>query len=125
MDDINLEEIEYQKLLEEEERTSYLNLRVIKENKYDYIKIKKFEKLIEFKNKFFELYQINKDKDNIINIPKDSRIIIYNSNNNIIDALNLSKNNLTLEELNLIQNHTYHIAIKPLQKILKNLILMI
>ena len=114
MDDINLEEIEYQKLLEEEkERMSYLNLRVFHENKYDYIKIKKFEKLIEFKSKFFELYEINKDKENLINIQKDSRIIIYNSNNNkIIDVLNPSKDNLTLEELNLTQNHTYRIDIK-------------
>ena len=114
MDDINLEEIEYQKKLEEEkERMSYLNLRVFYENKFDYIKIKKFEKLIEFKNKIFELYEINKDKENIINIEKDSRIIIYNNNNNkIIDILNPTKDNNSLEELNLTQNYIYHIDIK-------------
>ena len=116
MEDINLEEIEYQKLLEEEkERMSYLNLRVYYENKFDYIKIKKYEKLLQFKNKIFELYGINKDrdKDNLINIEKDARIIIYNSNNNkIIDILNPSKDNNSLEELNLTQNHIYHINIK-------------
>ena len=116
MEDINLEEVEYQRLLEEEkERMSYLNLRVFYNNKFNYIKIKKFEKLLELKNKFFELYAINKDKDkeNLINIENDSRIIIYNSNNNkIIDILNPSKDNMTLEELNLTQNHIYHLEIK-------------
>ena len=116
MEDINLEEVEYQRLLEEEkERMSYLNLRVFYNNKFNYIKIKKFEKLLELKNKFFELYAINKDKDkeNLINTENDSRIIIYNSNNNkIIDILNPSKDNMTLEELNLTQNHIYHLEIK-------------
>ena len=116
MEDINLEEVEYQKLLEEEkERMSYLNLRVFYNNKFNYIKIKKFEKLLEVKNKFFELYEINKDKDrkNLINVEQDSRIIIYNNNNNkIIDILNPSKDIMTLEELNLTQNHIYHLEIK-------------
>ena len=114
MEDINLEEFEYQKFLEEEkERMSYLNLRIFYNNKFNYVKIKKFEKLLEFKKKIFEIYEINKDKENIINIEKDSRIIIYNCNNNkIIDILNPSKDNNTLEELNLTQNHIYHIEIK-------------
>ena len=114
MKDINLEEFEYQKFLEEEkERMSYLNLRIFYNNKFNYIKIKKFEKLLELKKKIFELYEINKDKEKIINIENDSRIIIYNSNNNkIIDILNPVKNHNTLEELNLTQNHIYHIEIK-------------
>ena len=116
IEDINLEEVEYQKYLEQEkERMSYLNLRIFHNNKFDYIKIKKYEKLLELKNKIFELYEINKDKnkENIINIEKDTRIVIYNSNNNkIINILNPSKDNNTLEELNLTQNHIYHIEIK-------------
>ena len=116
IEDINLEEVEYQKYLEQEkERMSYLNLRIFHNNKFDYIKIKKYEKLLELKNKIFELYEINKDKnkENIINIKKDTRIVIYNSNNNkIINILNPSKDNNTLEELNLTQNHIYHIEIK-------------
>ena len=124
MDDINLEEIEYQKLLEEEkERMSYLNLRIFYGNKFEYIKIKKFEKLLDLKNKIFEKYEINKDKDkeNLINIEKDSRIVIYNSNNNkIIDILNPSKDNISLEELNLTQNHIYHIDIKSPSKIFED-----
>ena len=116
IEDINLEEVEYQKYLEQEkERMSYLNLRIFHNNKFDYIKIKKYEKLLELKNKIFEIYEINKDKnkENIINIEKDTRIVIYNSNNNkIINILNPSKDNNTLEELNLTQNHIYHIEIK-------------
>ena len=114
IEDINLEEVEYQKYLEQEkERMSYLNLRIFHNNKFDYIKIKKYEKLLELKNRIFELYEINKDKENIINIEKDTRIVIYNSNNNkIINILNPSKDNNTLEELNLTQNHIYHIEIK-------------
>ena len=116
IEDINLEEVEYQKYLEQEkERMSYLNLRIFHNNKFDYIKIKKYEKLLELKNKIFELYEINKDKnkENIINIENDTRIVIYNSNNNkIINILNPSKDNNTLEELNLTQNHIYHIEIK-------------
>ena len=116
IEDINLEEVEYQKYLEQEkERMSYLNLRIFHNNKFDYVKIKKNEKLLELKNKIFELYEINKDKnkENIINIEKDTRIVIYNSNNNkIINILNPSKDNNTLEELNLTQNHIYHIEIK-------------
>ena len=114
IEDINLEEVEYQKYLEQEkERMSYLNLRIFHNNKFDYVKIKKYEKLLELKNKIFELYEINKDKENIINIEKDTRIVIYNSNNNkIINILNPSKDNNTLEELNLTQNHIYHIEIK-------------
>ena len=116
IEDINLEEVEYQKYLEQEkERMSYLNLRIFHNNKFDYVKIKKYEKLLELKNRIFELYEINKDKnkENIINIEKDTRIVIYNSNNNkIINILNPSKDNNTLEELNLTQNHIYHIEIK-------------
>ena len=116
IEDINLEEVEYQKYLEQEkERMSYLNLRIFHNNKFDYIKIKKYEKLLELKNKIFELYEINKDKnkENIINIEKDTRIVIYNSNNNkIINILNPSKDINILEELNLTQNHIYHIEIK-------------
>ena len=116
IEDINLEEVEYQKYLEQEkERMSYLNLRIFHNNKFDYIKIKKYEKLLELKNRIFELYEINKDKnkENIINIENDTRIVIYNSNNNkIINILNPSKDNNTLEELNLTQNHIYHIEIK-------------
>ena len=116
IEDINLEEVEYQKYLEQEkERMSYLNLRIFHNNKFDYVKIKKYEKLLELKNKIFELYEINKDKnkENIINIENDTRIVIYNSNNNkIINILNPSKDNNTLEELNLTQNHIYHIEIK-------------
>ena len=116
IEDINLEEVEYQKYLEQEkERMSYLNLRIFHNNKFDYVKIKKYEKLLELKNRIFELYEINKDKnkENIINIENDTRIVIYNSNNNkIINILNPSKDNNTLEELNLTQNHIYHIEIK-------------
>ena len=116
IEDINLEEVEYQKYLEQEkERMSYLNLRIFHNNKFDYIKIKKYEKLLELKNRIFELYEINKDKnkENIINIENDTRIVIFNSNNNkIINILNPSKDNNTLEELNLTQNHIYHIEIK-------------
>ena len=109
MEEINIEEEDYKKYLEEEkERMSYLNLKVFYNEKLDYIKIKKNEKLINFKNKIFELYGIDKTgENNSINKENDSRIIIYNENNNkIIDIINPSKNNennneKTLEELNL------------------------
>ena len=120
MEEINIEEEDYKKYLEEEkERMSYLNLKVFYNEKLDYIKIKKTEKLITFKNKIFELYGIDKTgENNSINKENDSRIIIYNGNNNkIIDIINPSKNNennneKTLEELNLTQNHIYHLDIK-------------
>jgi len=121
MEEINKEEEEYKKYLEEEkERMSYLNLKVFYNDKLDYIKIKKSESLLSFKNKIFELYGINKNNDNnFINIEDDSRIIIYNNNNNkIINILNPKDNNeKTLEELNLTQNHIYHLNIKkPLEQ---------
>ena len=116
MEDINIEEAEYQKYLEEEkERMSYLNLRVSFNEKLEIIKIKKYEKLLSFKMKIFELYGINQNtSEEKINIEKDSRIIIYNINNNkIINILNPKDNNeKTLEELNFTQNHIYHLNIK-------------
>ena len=114
MTEIEDEEKEYKKYLEEEkERLSYLNLKIFYNNKYDYIKIKKYEKLITFKDKICNLYGIND-----VNIEKDTRILIYNLNNNklinIINPINLEVNNneKTLEELNITQNHIYHIEIK-------------
>ena len=116
MEEINYEEDEYQKYLEEEkERLSYLNLRVSFNDKIEIIKIKKSEKLISFKNKIGELYGINQNNlEEKINIENDSRIIIYNINNNkIINILNpKDTNEKTLEELNLTQNHIYHLNIK-------------
>lgn len=113
LEDINIEEEEYKKYLEEEkERMSYINLKVFYNDKLDYIKIKKTEKLLTLKNKISELYELN--NNNSINIENDSRIIIYNSNNNkIINILNPTDNDVkTLEELNLTQNHIYHLNIK-------------
>ena len=116
LEDINIEEEEYKKYLEEEkERMSYINLKVFFNDKLDYIKIKKTEKLLTLKNKMFELYGINKNNENnLINIENDSRIIIYNNNNNkIINILNpLDNDTKTLEELNLTPNHIYHLNIK-------------
>ena len=116
MEEINIEEEEYKKYLEEEkERMSYLNLKVFYNDKLDYIKIKKTENLLSFKNKIFDLYGINTNNDNnSINIENDLRIIVYNNNNNkIINILNPKDNNeKTLEELNLTQNHIYHLDIK-------------
>ena len=116
MEEINIEEDDYKKYLEEEkERLSYLNLKVFYKDKLDYIKIKKYEKLLTLKNKIYEFYNTNNSaENNIINIENDSRIVIYNSNNNkIIDILNPTNNNeKTLEELNLTQNHIYHLDIK-------------
>ena len=116
MEEINYEEDEYQKYLEEEkERLSYLNLKVSFNDKIEIIKIKKSEKLISFKNKIGELYGINQNNlEDKINIENDSRIIIYNINNNkIINILNpKGTNEKTLEELNLTQNHIYHLNIK-------------
>ena len=114
MDDIIIEEEEYKKYLEQEkERMSYLNLKVYYKDKLDYIKIKKTENFLTFRKQIFELYKINVNKENI-NIENDSRIIIYNSNNNkIINILNPKENDgKTLEELNLTQNHIYHLNIK-------------
>ena len=116
LEDINLEEEEYKKYLEEEkERMSYINLKVFYADKLDYIKIKKTETFLTFRNKIFELYKINeKNENNPINIENDSRIIIYNSNNNkLINILNPKSNNeKTLEDLNLTQNNIYHLNIK-------------
>ena len=116
LEDINIEEEEYKRYLEEEkERMSYLNLKVFYNDKLDYIKIKKTEKLLTFKNKIFDLYGINKNNENNpINIENDSRIIIYNNNNNkIINILNpIDNDTKSLEELNLTQNHIYHLDIK-------------
>ena len=111
-EEINIEEEEYKTFLEQEkERMSYLNLKVYYKEKLDYIKIKKTEKFLTFRKNIFELYKIN---ENNINIENDSRIIIYNSNNNkIINILNPKENNeKTLEELNLTPNHIYQLNIK-------------
>ena len=122
-EEINLEEEIYLKKLEEEkERMSYLNLKTYYNQKYEYVKIKKYEKLIELKKKIFEIYDINNANDNpdknkenneIINIEKDARIVVYNSNNNkIIGVLDPINDNISLEELNITQNHVYRIEIK-------------
>ena len=116
LEDINLEEEEYKKYLEEEkERMSYLNLKVFYEDKLDYIKIKKYENFLTFRNKIFELYKINlNNENNPINIENDSRIIIYNNNNNkLLNIINPKDNNeKTLEDLNFTQNNIYHLNIK-------------
>ena len=107
MKEIEKEEVEYQKALEEEkERMSYMNVKVSYKEKIDFVRIKKYETISTLKQKAVEAFGLL--KENIISDIIDARIKVMNSNHSkIIDVL--SNEDLTLEEANINGKHIYEI----------------
>lgn len=104
--EIQAEEVEYKKAIEEEkERMSYMNIKVSYDNKIDFVKIKKYEKICTLKTKIIEVFNLTD-----INV-NNTRIRVMNSNHSkIIDVL--SNEDLSLEEANVNGNKIYDLEIK-------------
>ena len=107
MNEIKFEEEEYQKLLnDEKERLSHLKLKICYDDKFENVDMRKFNKIIDLKNKFIEIFKLNIES-------KDCRIIIMDNGKlvNIINDDGENKNK-TLEELNFHTRYYYRIEIK-------------
>ena len=105
--EIKFEEEEYQKLLnDEKERLSHLNLKIFHNDKFEFIDLRKNNKIIDLKNKFIEVFKLNIET-------KDCRIIIMD-NQKLINIINDDEENKdkTLEELNFHTKYIYKLEIK-------------
>ena len=105
--EIKFEEEEYQKLLnDEKERLSHLNLKIFHNDKFEFIDLRKNNKIIDLKNKFIEVFTLNIET-------KDCRIIIMD-NQKLINIINDDEENKdkTLEELNFHTKYIYKLEIK-------------
>ena len=105
--EIKFEEEEYQKLLnDEKERLSHLKLKICHNDIFEYVDMRKFNKIIDLKNKFIEVFKLNIET-------KDCRIIIMD-NQKLINIINDDEDNKdkTLEELNFHTKYIYKLEIK-------------
>ena len=105
--EIKFEEDEYQKLLnDEKERLSHLKLKICHNDIFEYVDMRKFNKIIDLKNKFIEVFKLKIET-------KDCRIILMD-NGKLVNIINDDGENKdkTLEELNFHTRYYYRIEIK-------------